>query len=151
MRSPGWTAGTAAALMVGVALVAFVAIFVNGFKESFSGAFEKAVTAQFVVIDPSGLTPEGVAPCRPAPSVAAAANLRVGKGKLESGTDVSLSGLDPKLATKVVRIDWAQGSDDVLRALGPQDAMVEVDFAAKHSLAVGSSFVVRNRSARPSA
>ena len=31
VRSPGRTAGTAAALMIGVALVAFVAIFVNGF------------------------------------------------------------------------------------------------------------------------
>ena len=48
--------------MVGVALVAFVAIFVNGFKASFSGAFEKAVTADFVVLDRSGLTPEAVAP-----------------------------------------------------------------------------------------
>jgi putative ABC transport system permease protein len=39
-RFPGRTAGTAAALMVGVALVAFASIFVNGFKASFSGAFE---------------------------------------------------------------------------------------------------------------
>ena len=72
VRSPGRTAGTAAALMIGVALVAFVAIFVNGFSASFSGAFEKTVTAQFVVFDPSGLTPEAVAP--------AAAKLR-GRGR----------------------------------------------------------------------
>ncbi len=93
VRSPGRTAGTAAALMVGVALVAFVAIFVNGFKASFTGAFEKAVTAQFVVFDASGLTPEAVAPAAARlDSVAAAANIRVGRGKLESGADVSLAG-----------------------------------------------------------
>jgi putative ABC transport system permease protein len=150
VRSPGRTAGTAAALMVGVALVAFVAIFVNGFKASFSGAFEKAVTAQFVIFDPSGLTPEAVAPAAARlQSVAAAANLRVGRGKLESGADVSLAGLDPKLATKVVKIDWVKGSDDALRALGPQDAMLEADFAKERSLRVGSSFVLRNPERKP--
>jgi putative ABC transport system permease protein len=150
VRSPGRTAGTAAALMVGVALVAFVAIFVNGFKASFSGAFEKAVTAQFVIFDASRLTPEAVAPAAARlPSVAAATNLRVGRGKLASGATVSLAGLDPQLATKVVKIDWVKGSDDALRALGPQDAMLEVDFAKQRSLRVGSSFVLRNPEQKP--
>ncbi|MDX6681124.1 MAG: putative transport system permease protein [Solirubrobacteraceae bacterium] len=150
VRSPGRTAGTAAALMVGVALVAFVAIFVNGFKASFSGAFEEAVTAQFVVFDASGLTPEAVAPAAARlPSVAASANLRVGDGKLESGAAVHLDGLDPRVAAKVVKIDWVDGSDDALRALGPQDAMLEVDFAKKRSLRVGSSFVVLNPQRQP--
>jgi putative ABC transport system permease protein len=150
VRSPGRTAGTAAALMVGVALVAFVAIFVNGFKASFTGAFEKAVTADFVVFDTSGLTPEAVAPAAARlHTVAGAANLRVGKAKLVSGSDVSLAGLDPKLATKVVKIDWAEGSDDALRALGSHGAMLEVDWAKQHSLRVGTSFVLRNPQRQP--
>ena len=150
VRAPGRTAGTAAALMVGVALVAFVAIFVNGFQASFSGAFEKAVTADFVVLDPSGLTPEAVAPAAARlKSVAAAANIRVGKGKLESGSDVSLAGMDPKLAGAVVKMAWVDGSDSGLRALGPSDAMLEVDFAKERSLRVGSSFVVRNPERQP--
>ena len=150
VRSPGRTAGTAAALMVGVALVAFVAIFVNGFKASFSGAFEDAVTAQFVIFDPSGLTPEAVAPAAARlDSVAAAANIRVGRGKLGAGTDVSLAGLDPKLATKVVKIDWADGSDSALRALRPQDAMLEAGWAEERSLRVGSSFILRNPERQP--
>ena len=150
VRSPGRTAGTAAALMIGVALVAFVAIFVNGFSASFSGAFEKTVAAQFVVFDPSGLTPEAVAPAAAKlPGVAAAANIRVGKGKLPSGADVSLAGLDPKVATKVVNIDWADGSDDTLRGLASQDAMLEVDWAKERSLHVGSSFVLRNPEREP--
>jgi len=150
VRSPGRTAGTAAALMVGVALVAFVAIFVNGFKASFSSAFEKTVTAQFVVFDASGLTPEAVAPAAAKlPGVAAAANMRVGQGKLPSGADVGLDGLDPRLATKVLKIDWVSGSDDTLRALGPQDALLEVDWAKEHSLRVGSSFELRNPEREP--
>jgi len=150
VRAPGRTAGTAAALMVGVALVAFVAIFVNGFKASFSGAFEKTVTAQFVIFDPSGLTPEAVAPAAAElASVGTAANIRVGSAKLPSGADVHLSGLDPKLATEVVRIDWVDGSDDALRALGPLDAMLNADWANERSLRVGSSFVLRNPEREP--
>ena len=149
-RSPGRTAGTAAALMVGVALVAFVAIFVNGFKASFSGAFEEAVTAQFVVFDASGLTPEAVAPAAAKlPGVAAAANIRVGQGKLPSGADVGLDGLDPTRAPKVLKLDWVSGSDDTLRALGPEDALLEVDWAKEHSLHVGSSFELRNTEREP--
>jgi putative ABC transport system permease protein len=144
VRSPGRTAGTAAALMVGVALVAFVAIFVNGFKASFSGAFEAAVTADFVIIDPAGLTPEAVAPAASRlESVGAAANLRVGQGKLASGADVSLAGLDPRVATEVLTVDWTEGSDDGLRALRPQEAMLEAGWAKQRSLRVGSTFELR--------
>jgi len=150
VRSPGRTAGTAAALMVGVALVAFVAIFVNGFSASFTGAFEKTVAADFVVFDASGLTPEAVAPAAARlDGVAAAVNIRVGRGKLPSGTDVSLAGLDPKVATKVVEIEWAEGSDDALRALGPQDAMLETGWAKERSLRVGSAFELRTPEQEP--
>lgn len=148
-RFPGRTAGTAAALMVGVALVAFASIFVNGFKASFSGAFEEAVTADLVVFDTSGLMPETVAgAAAPLPGVDAAANLRVGQGEL-AGDDVSLAGLDPAIATQVVSVDWEQGSDDALRALGPDGAMVEAGFAADRGLRVGAPLELRNRSGDP--
>ncbi len=150
VRSPGRTAGTASALMVGVALVAFVAIFVNGFKASFSGAFEKAVVADFVIVDRSGLTPEAVAPAAARlPGVAAATNLRIGEGRLASGKKVSLSGLDPQQAPKVIRIDWADGSDDALQALRPQDAMLEKGWAQDHHRGVGSSFTLRTLEREP--
>ncbi|MGI8624922.1 MAG: FtsX-like permease family protein [Solirubrobacteraceae bacterium] len=91
VRSPGRTAGTASALMVGVAVVAFAAIFVNGFKASFSGAFEKAVIADLVVVDATGLTPDTVAPAvAKLPGVAAATTLRDGKGTLATGEKVTL-------------------------------------------------------------
>ena len=150
VRSPGRTAGTAAALMIGVALVAFVAIFVNGFSASFSGAFEKTVTAQFVVFDPSGLTPEAVAPA--AARLAERGRRREHprrEGQAAVGRRRRLAGLDPALATKVVHIDWANGSDATLRGLGTQDAMLEVDWAKQHGLHVGSTFALRNPERQP--
>jgi putative ABC transport system permease protein len=136
--------------MVGVALVAFVAIFVNGFKASFSGAFEKEVTADFVVVDNAGLTPETVAPAvARIPGVGTATNLRVGEGKLPCGTKASLAGLDPRQAAAVIQIDWADGSDARLRALRPRDAMLEEGFADDHHLAVGARFVLRSPARTP--
>ena len=149
VRSPGRTAGTAAALMIGVALVAFVSIFVNGFKASFSGAFEKAVTADYVVLNKSGFTPETVAPALArVPGVQRVDNLRVGNAKL-SGKSVSVAGLDPRTAAEVVHVDWKDGSDARLRELGPNDAMVESTFATDHHLKTGSVVTLKPRGEAP--
>ncbi|MDO9352334.1 MAG: FtsX-like permease family protein [Solirubrobacteraceae bacterium] len=140
VRSPGRTAGTASSLMVGVALVAFVAIFVNGFKASFSGAFDRAVSADFVVFDPTGLTPEGVAEAAAElPSVAVATNFRTVEGQLADGRAVSVNGLDPGLAGRVMRIDWAEGGPETLQSLQPADALVERDWAKAHRVTIGSA------------
>ncbi len=145
VRSPGRTAGTAAALMVGVALVAFVSIFVSGLKASFSGAFEKAVTADFVVVDKSGLMPEGVADAAAGvQGVETTANLRVTRAKLGK-EDISLAGMNPQTAPGVVDVDWKDGSDDRLRALGPAEAMVEEEFATEHKLRDGSPLKLADR------
>ncbi|HEX8105494.1 MAG TPA: FtsX-like permease family protein [Solirubrobacteraceae bacterium] len=150
VRSPGRTAGTAAALMIGVALVAFVSIFVNGFKQSFSGAFEKAITADYVIVAQSGFMPDSVAPAMTeVAGVEQADNLLVGSAKLPSGKSVSLAGLDPANAAGVVKVDWKDGSNARLRALGPRDAMVEADFAKERKLRTGSTVTLRPREGDP--
>ena len=49
MRNPGRTATTAAALMVGLGLVVFVAVFANGIKASFDETINKVVRADLIV------------------------------------------------------------------------------------------------------
>ena len=49
MRNPGRTATTAAALMVGLGLVVFVAVFANGIKASFDKTVDQVVGADVVV------------------------------------------------------------------------------------------------------
>ena len=49
MRNPGRTATTAAALMVGLGLVVFVAVFANGIKASVSDTIDDLVTADLIV------------------------------------------------------------------------------------------------------
>ena len=57
IRNPGRTAATAAALMIGVALVAFVATLANGMKASNRKAIEDQITANFIITSQDGYTP----------------------------------------------------------------------------------------------
>ena len=49
MRNPGRTATTAAALMVGLGLVVFVAVFANGLKASFTRRSTSVVTSDLII------------------------------------------------------------------------------------------------------
>ena len=49
VRNPGRTAATAAALMIGIALVSFIATLTNGMKASNREAIEEQVIADYVV------------------------------------------------------------------------------------------------------
>jgi putative ABC transport system permease protein len=57
IRQPGRTAVTAAALMVGVALVTFVSIFAAGAKETIAKAVDDNLKAAFVVQNTDGFSP----------------------------------------------------------------------------------------------
>ncbi|NLT93804.1 MAG: ABC transporter permease, partial [Actinobacteria bacterium] len=52
-RNPGRTAATAAALMIGLAMVVFVAVFAQAMKGSFSGAITESTRADLVAQDRS--------------------------------------------------------------------------------------------------
>ena len=57
MRNPGRTAATAAALMIGIALVTFVAILGQGLRTSFSASWHKQLSTDYVVSAEDGWTP----------------------------------------------------------------------------------------------
>ena len=57
VRNPSRTAATAAALMIGIALVSFIATLTNGMKASNREAIEEQVIADYVVTSQDGYTP----------------------------------------------------------------------------------------------
>jgi putative ABC transport system permease protein len=57
VRNTGRTASTAAALMIGIALVTFVAVLASGMKKSNRGAIEDQVRAEYVVTAQDGFSP----------------------------------------------------------------------------------------------
>jgi putative ABC transport system permease protein len=147
-RNPARTAITAAALMVGLALVVFVSVFAAGLKDSIDGAIADRAKADLVV------TSDTVAPLSRAvgpridrvPSIVATApqyldQVQVGGRKVNTVTD-QLNGIDPLALRDAYRFRWLHGSDaDVQRVVGTA-ALVEEQFAKAHGITVGNRFRV---------
>jgi putative ABC transport system permease protein len=145
VRSPARTAATAAALMIGIALVSFIATLANGMKASNREAIEAQVIADFVVTSLDGYTPfvaaagDAIAES-PVPEVVS--HVRSGIGEVnEKGTRVA--GIDPETITAAYVFDWQRGSDDVLSSLGTTGALVEKNFAEDRRLSLGDTVTVR--------
>jgi putative ABC transport system permease protein len=150
LRNPGRTAATAAALMIGIALVTFVAVLANGMKASNRGAIEEQIAADYVVTSQDGFTPfvagAGDA-AADAPGVEVATSVRAEVGKV-AGVDKYVTGIEPDKIASVYNFDWEDGSDDVLGRLGEFDAIVDKDFAEDHGLSLGSRFRLLSGSGR---
>ena len=73
MRNPSRTAVTAAALMIGLALVTFVSILAAGVKSSIDDTVENRQKAQLVVLNKDGqftpISPESATAIRRVPGV----------------------------------------------------------------------------------
>jgi putative ABC transport system permease protein len=149
-RNPGRTAATAAALMIGLALVTFVAVLANGMKASNRGAIEDQVLADYVVTSQDGFTPFVAAAgeaVRRAPAARLVTSVRSDLGKIGED-DGYVTGIQPGAIAEVYRFDWKQGSDAVLGQLGRNGAIVDADFAEDNDLAVGDTLPLLSASNR---
>jgi ABC-type antimicrobial peptide transport system permease subunit len=143
-RNPGRTASTAAALMIGVALVTFVAVLANGMKSSNSDAIKDQVKAEYVLTAQDGFSPfvttAGEAVGR-ADVTEFSTSVRSGLGKAlgESGY---VTGIQPGAIAQAYTFDWKQGSDTTLAQLGRNGAIVDKAFADDKNLGVGDKFTL---------
>ncbi|HXV34044.1 MAG TPA: ABC transporter permease, partial [Gaiellaceae bacterium] len=137
-RNPGRTAATSAALMIGIALVTFVAVLANGMKASNRGAIEEQVSADYVITAQDGFTPfvaaagDAVGGSDDAEVVA---NVRSDLGKVGDASTY-LTGIDPATILQTYTFDWKEGDDSVVQNLGPEDAIVDAKFAEDNDIAV---------------
>jgi putative ABC transport system permease protein len=148
IRNPARTASTAAALMIGIALVTVVAVLGGALRDSTRGAVDEQVTAGYVVTSQNGYDPipaaVGVAVAA-APGVEASSSVR-GDEALVDGAQVGVTGVDPATITRFYSFAWSEGSDETLAALGADGAVVTKTFASDRDLAVGSRFTIRTGS-----
>ena len=149
-RNPARTASTAAALMIGLALVALVATLASGLRNSDKNALEKQVRSDYVITSKNGYdrfstdTDQGAAG---APGVQLVTSIREEQVRA-FGKGERVDGIDPTF-TSVFRFHWTTGSDAVIRRLAPDGAIVEKGYAKKHHLTVGSRFKLTTPSGRP--
>jgi putative ABC transport system permease protein len=143
-RNPGRTAATAAALMVGLGVVVFVAVFAQGLKVSFVGSVDRLVQAPLIASNPQGF-PIPAASLQAAARVPGVAHASgVGFQLVESGDrQVDLFAFRPQAFAGLWHFEWlAGGSNTLLARLRGDSAIVEQQFAATNHLRIGSRFGV---------
>jgi ABC-type antimicrobial peptide transport system permease subunit len=143
-RNPGRTASTAAALMIGIALVTFVAVLASGMKKSNRGAIEDQVKAEYVVTAQDGFSPfvaEAGEAVQQSPDAQFVTSVRSDLSEAD-GESGYVTGIQPGAIAQAYQFDWKEGSDAVLGQLGRNGAIISDDLADKKDLAVGDSFVL---------
>jgi putative ABC transport system permease protein len=139
MRNPQRTASTAAALMIGLALVTVVAMLAQSILASFFDAVDKIWQTDYAVTAQNNYSPipKSVAdPLRASPVTTQVVGVRAGEARFLNSTH-QLTAVDQG-ASKVFVLDWKQGSAAVMENLGPTGAFTDSDFAKSHNLTLGS-------------
>ena len=148
-RNTTRTATTAAALMIGLALVTLVATMASGFRASGRSADEKTVKADYIVTSKSGFdtipAAVGAAVAR-APGVTDVSAVRHDEAKA-FGSSISVEGISPSFAASVKQ-RYSKGSDAVIPRLGRSGAIVTKGFADDHRLGLGSALTVTTSAGR---
>ena len=144
MRNPARTAATASALMIGLGVVVFVAVFAQGLKSSFIDSFDKVVRADYVVAGKNFLMLPGdtLARVQSVPAVAAAAGIDFQQVQVngDESTLPALYAVDPYDFGRVWSFEWLDGDDTALSKLGSDGAIVEEQTADSLDLRVGKTF-----------
>jgi putative ABC transport system permease protein len=136
-RNPSRTAVTAAALMIGLSLIAFVTIFASGLSSSVDKVIDDQLPGEITLQGPGGVTsfPAGaVTAARDVDGVEAASGIRFVSAKAD-GKTAAISSVDPADIVKVYTVDWKEGSDSDLTGL--KDGQIVIGDKLADDLGVG--------------
>jgi putative ABC transport system permease protein len=143
VRQPQRTAVTASALMIGLALVVFVAIFAAGLKATVDKGIDDQVLAAGIVMHKDGFSPLPSASAKALESVdgvSVVSPVRFASGKVQGvNGNQSASGVDPATAPEVLRLKIKSGPSDALGRLTDGTAIVGKDFASSNHLGIGKT------------
>ena len=147
-RNPQRTASTASALMIGLALVTLVAVLAAGIIKPFQDAVDQLFTADYAItaqnnFDP--IPPSAASAAAKTPGVETIASVRGGDGLVVltpgKGSTIQVTGVEPGIS-KVISLDWQDGSPTTIDNLGADGAVVSKAYAKDHNLKVGSPITV---------
>lgn len=146
VRNPSRTALTAAAMMIGLAVVVFVAVFAQSLRSSFVGAFEQSVAGEFVITSAGSSEqplPGGtMGAVRAVWGVSDVSGIGVQRVQAD-GKEVGLYGVSPADIGGVWRFDWLKGgSDQLIGRLEDDNVLVEEQTALDHHLGPGSTIEI---------
>ena len=139
-RNPQRTASTAAALMIGLALVTMVSLLASGILASFTGAVDKIWTnADYAITAQNNFDPIPISAANAAakaPGIEAVANVRTGDARAYN-KNFFATAVNP-VGGSMFLLDWKEGSQAVFSELGADGAFVDDGYAKRHKLHLGS-------------
>ena len=150
-RNPSRTAVTAAALMIGLALVTFVTVFAAGLKSSVAQVVDENFAGGLVIQNSDGFSPipSGAAlAARKVPGVRAVATIRGAQAKLVDGGAGARVSAPSRDVEKTVDVEWKKGGPSTLRRLRNDQAILSDSFASEHDLEVGDRFRLLSQTRR---
>jgi putative ABC transport system permease protein len=137
-RNPRRTAGSAAALVIGVGVVCLLTVFAASLRAAVDDEVQRAFAGDLVVTTPSfgggGIDPRVAEVVGDLPEVAAVAGVGRGVARLD-GEDVEVRAVEPAAAAQVLDLDVRDGS---LEELGEGELAVSTDVARDRGWSVGS-------------
>jgi putative ABC transport system permease protein len=151
-RKPGRTAGTAAALMIGIALVTFVAVLAAAVKSSAEGGIRQSLGSTDYVVSAqdnwSPVTKEAKNAAASVAGVASVQGIREDQAKIRK-SKIRVDGVNPDQISSVFHYVWKDGSSDAaLTKLNAGGALVLSDYAKKHRLKVGSQITLTSQAGK---
>ena len=146
VRQPGRTAVTAAALMIGIALVTFASIFAASARETISTIVDRDLRAQVVLQNKDGFSSFSTGASQAiasAPGVGRVAGTRWSEAIVNDSDDNSdVSGIDPRNALSLYRIDIKEGGEAAIRGLDDSTVVLDDEFAEQEGFKVGDTLTV---------
>jgi putative ABC transport system permease protein len=149
-RNPKRTASTASALMIGLALVGFTAVFAASLKQSVANVLESSLRADYVLSTDqfAGFSPSAADAVRTVHGVGVVSEIR---GSQDSrikagGATTFVSGVDPATLGDVLDLQVSGGS---LADMGTENLAVSKKVADTNGWAAGDPVVIRYPSGPP--
>jgi putative ABC transport system permease protein len=144
-RTPVRTAVTASSLMIGLALVLFVAVYVGGVKTSTRQAIDRTFTADYAIVNRDGSSSIPAASTRSVagvPGVAAVSAVKRATTDLVGTGQINAAAIDPASIEQVYRFNWDGGQQTAMADLQPGDVLLERDTARAAHARVGQQVQV---------
>ena len=143
MRNPKRTAASAAALLIGVAVVGSITIMASSWKASINKTIDQAFTGDYIVEGGGGMSggvdPSLTTKLNKLPEVQAATGVRMGFGLID-GSVHEVLGVDAKSAFSLFDVKPLQGSPDAI--VEPGTIAIYSDVARDKHLNVGDTVKV---------
>jgi len=141
-RNPGRTASSAAALMIGITLVSFIALFGRSLRDADTNAWRSQVSADYVVSSQNGWDAFSSTAADKASGVSGVqfvSHVRGDRGRVGSA-NAGINGVDPRTIGRAMTVG-VHGAP--LSSLGGSRAIVKNRFAEANHISLGEWFTFR--------